>query len=133
MVSPDYLAPVALREPVRYWAWGTDVLPISVNVGGTYPADAGAASRYLIARLKYDTDMTPQERVNELLQLRQALRDAEKTFSTTEFGKLYKEAQKIPGLGGDVLNGIYAPTNIGSSLATGAGAALSLTQKAPDL
>jgi hypothetical protein len=129
--QPGLLGPGGAPGTGQILGMGNDVLPIAVNVGGTYPADAGAASRYLIARLKYDQDMTPQERVNELLQLRQALRDAEKTFSTTEFGKMYKEAQKIPGLGGEVLNGIYAPTNIGSSLATGAGAALSLTQKAP--
>lgn len=110
---------------------GTDVSRVWANVGGAYPADAGAASRYLIARLKYDKDMTPEERVNVLLQLRQALRDAEKTFSRTEFGKLYKEAQSVPGLGGDVLNALYAPTNVGATLATGAGAALSLAQKAP--
>jgi hypothetical protein len=129
--QPGLLGPGGAPGTGQILGMGTDVSRISVNVGGTYPADAGAASRYLIARLKYDKDMTPDERVNELLQLRQALRDAENTFSKTEFGRLYKEAQSVPGLGGDILNGIYGPTNIGSTLATGAGSALSLAQKAP--
>ncbi|MFP6562277.1 hypothetical protein WJ542_28835 [Paraburkholderia sp. B3] len=110
---------------------GTDVAATTFDIGGSYPADPGAASRYLIAKLKYDTEMTPDERLNTLVQLRQALRDAEQSFSKTEFGKLYKEAQSVPGLGGDVLNGLYAPTNIGSTLATATGAALSAAQKAP--
>jgi hypothetical protein len=129
--QPGLLGPGGAPGVGPVLGMGTDVSRIWANVGGRYPADAGAASRYLIARLKYDQDMTPEERTNVLLQLRQSLRDAEKSFSQTEFGRLYKEAQTVPGLGGDVLNGIYAPTNVGSSLATGAGAALSLTQKAP--
>jgi hypothetical protein len=49
--------------------------------------------------------MTPEERVNVLLQLQQALRDSEKSFNRTEFGRLYKEAQSVPGLDGDILKG----------------------------
>ncbi|MEW6344533.1 MAG: hypothetical protein RXR20_02300 [Paraburkholderia sp.] len=128
---PGLLGPGSAPDVGPVLGTGTDASRILVNVGGTYPADAGAASRYLIAKLKYDKDMTSEERVNALLQLQQALRDAEKSFSKTEFGKLYKEAQSVPGLDGDVLKAIYAPTNIGSSLGTGAGAALSLAQKAP--
>jgi hypothetical protein len=129
--QPGLLGPGSAPGTGQILGMGTDVSRVSVNVGGTYPADAGAASRYLIARLKFDKDMSPDERVNELLRLRQALRDAEKTVSKTEFGRLYKEAQSVPGLGGDVLNAIYGPTNVASTIATGAGSALSLAQKAP--
>jgi hypothetical protein len=101
------------------------------DVGGSYPADSAVACRYLIAQLKHDTDLTPEERLSLLAQLQQALRDAEKSFDKTEFGKLYKEAQSVPGLGGDVLNAAFAPTNVTGTLATATGAALSAVQKAP--
>ncbi|WP_321846350.1 hypothetical protein [Paraburkholderia bannensis] len=109
---------------------GSDVSRVLFDIGGRYAADPGAASRYLISQLKYDSDLAPADRVNVLMQLRLALRDAEKSLNKTEFGKLYKEAQSVPGLGGDILNAIYSPSNISASIASGAGAAMSQVQKA---
>ena len=128
---PGLLGPGASPNVGPVLGMGSDISRTSIDIGGSYPADAAAASRYLIAKLKYDTDMTPEERVSDLRQLQLALRDAETTLNKTEVGKLYKEAQTVPGLTGDILNAAFGPTNIGSSLATATGAALATVQKAP--
>jgi hypothetical protein len=128
---PGLLGPGSSPAMGPVLGMGSDISRISIDVGGSYPADAAAASRYLIAKLKYDTDMTPEERISDLRQLQLALRDAETTLNKTEVGKLYKEAQGVPGLTGDILNAVYAPTNISSSLATATGAAIATVQKAP--
>ncbi|MGV2293334.1 hypothetical protein AAHK20_31820 [Trinickia sp. YCB016] len=128
---PGLLGPGASPNAGPVLGMGSDIARTSIDIGGSYPADAAAASRYLIAKLKYDTDMTPEERVSDLRQLQLALRDAETTLNKTEVGKLYKEAQGVPGLTGDILNAAFGPTNIGSSLATATGAALATVQKAP--
>lgn len=113
-------------------SYGSEVAPLTLNLGGKlYPADCATAARYLIAELKYDDKLSPQERLNDLAQLQQALRDAETTVNKTEFGKLYKEAQGVPGLTGDFLNALYAPSNVGATFATATGAAVSLVSKAP--
>ncbi len=83
-----------------------------------------------LTKVKYDSDLAPADRVNVLLQLRLALRDAEKSLNKTEFGKLYKEAQSVPGLSGDILNAIYSPSNVSATIASGAGAVMSQVQKA---
>lgn len=109
----------------------SEVSAVWVNLGGTYPADPAVVSRYLIAELKYDDSLTPAARASDLLLLQQALRDAEASLGKTEFGKLYKEAQSVPGLTGDILNGVYGPTNVGATVGTATGAALSLVEKTP--
>ena len=109
---------------------GSDVMPVLVDMGGLYPADSVSVCRYLIAELKYDDTLTPEERASDFLKLQRALREVEDTLGKTEFGQLYKEAQSVPGLTGDVLNAFYAPSNITATTATGVGAVASLIQKA---
>jgi hypothetical protein len=131
MGNGGMLGPSALPGVGFGGARQSEVTPVLVDLGGVYPADSRAVSRYLIAELKYDDSLTAEQRANDLVMLQQALREVEQEFNKTEFGKLYKEAQTVPGLTGDILNAFYAPSNIGATAATAAGSALSLVPKAP--
>lgn len=84
-------------------------------------------------QLKANPDLTPDERAQFLIWLREALADlrtASGTVSQSEVGQIYRDAKSIPGVG-EFVEATVSRSNLAGTFAAGAGALHSASMQAP--
>lgn len=110
-----------------------DIQIVRVPLGGTYATDNLTAAQYIVERLKNNPDLPPQERIQLVMWLREALaalRSASSRVSQSDVGKVYAQAKSIPGVG-DFMDVSVAPGSLPATLAAGSATLHAVASRAP--